>query len=277
MLSSYKNHQVEFGQLHQFSFPTNEDPFLLTINKDKVKFDFLLRIKRNSSKAIVFGSGAYDASSELRPPIFQRHKWIQYFDETTIFYNDPTLYLNKLNIGWGVGIGERHYLTEIAEILIILLEKLSIKNEKTLFYGSSAGGFMSLMLSGLIKESTALINNPQTIVWNYNDKHVNALFSTIEPQLTRNEIINRHTKRLNIIEFYKDIQYVPKINYVQNVSCLRDVEKHLNPFLIGLEQLDDHYYTDEIKVTLYSDKELGHSPLKLNESLKYIQNIVSNL
>lgn len=269
-MEQYEKHVVEFSQIKQYNFPNSYEPFILEINKDNVKFEFLIRLKGNSEKAIIFGSGAYDATSNLNPPIFQRHKWIKHFEENLIFYNDPTLYLGKINMGWGFGFKDRHYLEEIAELLKIILEMSGIKSEKTLFYGSSAGGFMSLMLGGIVKNSKVLVNNPQTIIWNYYDRHVNAMFDCTQPNLSREEILQKYRERLNILEFYKSIKYVPEITYLQNISSKRDITHHLNPFILGLEEILDEYIDNSIEIQLYSNSEQGHSPLGLQDSLNWL-------
>ncbi|UJW59001.1 glycosyl transferase family 2 [Salipaludibacillus agaradhaerens] len=275
MINEFERYRIDFADLNNFTIQLNS-PFILSITKDEVDFDFLIRVKKRNDKAIIFGSGAYDASSELEPPIFQRHKWMEHFDETLIFYNDPTLYLGEINIGWGFGTGDRHYLTEIAEILEILLEKINLKKEKTLFYGSSAGGFMSLLLGGLLKGSKVLVNNPQTIVWNYYDRHVNAMFETTKPSLSRKEIIESYSEKLNVRDFYKKIKYVPEITYLQNVTSGRDLTHHLNPFILGLSHLSDDYYTKEMKIQLYSDIKRGHNPIGINETIYRIKNTINN-
>lgn len=277
MLDSYQKYNINFMQLENYELPSDDTPFILTINKDDVNFDFLIRIKDDSDKALVLGSGAYDATSDLEPPIFQRHKWIKHFDETLIFYNDPTLYLGEINMGWGFGTAERHFLEEMAEIIDSLLQKMNIRNEKVLFYGSSAGGFMSMLLGGFLKGSSVLVNNPQTIVWNYYDRHVNAMFQSAILTLSRDEIIERHTDRLNVIDFYKKINYVPSITYLQNAASERDLTHHLTPFILGLEQVDEKAFISHLDVKLYMDRELGHSPLRLNESLAYIRKSLAQL
>ncbi|MED4018981.1 glycosyl transferase family 2 [Sutcliffiella cohnii] len=277
MDSLFQHYNLEYVNLDNFELPIGEKPYILQIVKDGIKFEFLIRTKECSKKAIIFGSGAYDATSELSPPIFQRHKWIKHFSENLIYYNDPTLYLGPINIGWGFGYKERHYLSEIGVILKALLKKMNVKEEKALLYGSSAGGFMSLMLAGYFKNAKVLVNNPQTIVWNYYDKHVNAMFKYGYPELSREEIINKYTKRLSILEFYKSINYIPPIYYLQNATSIRDIEAHLNPFLLGLSQFNDESIQTPIKVELYSDKELGHSPLRITESLTYINNVIDTL
>ncbi|HWJ76917.1 MAG TPA: glycosyl transferase family 2 [Niallia sp.] len=277
MLNNYENYRINYYMLKNFRFPQSEAPFLLTVMKENVKFEFLIRLKQESEKAIVFGSGAYDATSDLEPPIFQRHKWVKHFKENLIYYNDPTLYHGQINMGWGFGFEDRFYLEEIADILGILLDKASIKRTKTLFYGSSAGGYMSLLLGGLLKDSKVLVNNPQTIVWNYYDRHVNAMFSSAHHTLTRDEIIERYAYRLSSIEFYRKINYIPEVIYLQNVASERDLTHHLNPFITGLEQLDEHLFTNNITIRLYSDKKSGHSPLNLEKTVANINEVVQTL
>ena len=79
------------------------------------------------------------------------------FEDTVIYYNDPTLYLGKLSLGWGQGELNRFYLQDIANILEIVFVKLKVDSKNVLFYGSSGGGFMSLILAGFVKGSTALL------------------------------------------------------------------------------------------------------------------------
>ncbi|MUK87355.1 glycosyl transferase family 2 [Ornithinibacillus sp. L9] len=277
MLNNYQRYTVDYNQLEGFSLPVDDSPLVLVVIKGQVKFEFLIRLNQESEKAIVFGSGAYDATSELEPPIFQRHKWMKHFDENLIYYNDPTLYLGQINLGWGFGCQERHYLKEIALILEVLLNKAKLKRENTLFYGSSAGGFMSLMLAGFIKETVALVNNPQTIVWNYYDRHVNAMFNRAHPNLSREEIIEIYSNRLNVLSFYENINYVPKIIYLQNLASERDLTHHLTPFILGLGQMHLEDFFDRIKVELYYDKDLGHSPLRLKESVDYIKKTIDKM
>lgn len=273
MLKNYPHYYINYEGIQLLKFPLTNKPFLLTVFKSGVKFEFLIRIKKKSQKAIILGSGAYDAKSSLTPPIFQRHQWIPDLKGTLIFYNDPTLYLGQINIGWGHGTAERFYLKELSDILLVLLNKLNIDRKKVLCYGSSAGGFMSLMLSGLLK-STALVNNPQTIVHNYQERHVNEMFAAVHPNKTRQEIINQFTERLVVAEFYKKICYVPTIHYLQNVSCVRDVAYHLIPFVFELEKMD---YPINVMLYLYSNVKEGHNPLNKEKSLKYINGLLNGL
>ncbi|MGP4038854.1 glycosyl transferase family 2 [Gracilibacillus sp. D59] len=269
-MDGFKKRNISFHQLEREIFDQKE-PFILDVEKEGIHYEFLIKMNSDNDKAIVFGSGAYDASSDLQPPIFQRHKWIGEFEENLIYYNDPTLYLGSINIGWGFGREDVYYLKEISTIIMYLLKRLNISLNKTLLYGSSAGGFMSLMLGGFLKQPLVLVNNPQTIVWNYYERHVNAMFNSTMPNMEREEIIKKYKKRLNVVKFYKEEQFVPKIIYLQNVSSNRDITHHLDPFILGLKEIEDSNFNEKVEITLYADKKSGHNPLKKNETLRYIE------
>ena len=76
------------------------------------------------------------------------------FEDTVIYYNDPTLYLGKLSLGWGQGELNRFYLQDIANILEIVFVKLKVDSKMCCFW-QFWGGFMSLILAGFVKGSTA--------------------------------------------------------------------------------------------------------------------------
>ena len=55
------------------------------------------------------------------------------FEDTVIYYNDPTLYLGKLSLGWGQGELNRFYLQDIANILEIVFVKLKVDSKMCCF------------------------------------------------------------------------------------------------------------------------------------------------
>ncbi len=247
-----------------------DKPFILTITWDDVKFDFFVRLKSDSNKIMFFGNGAYD-SEKVKLPVFQRHSWINDINESVIIYNDPTLYLGKMNLGWGQGTADRFYLKDMSVIMSKMIAKLGIENSNVLFYGSSAGGFMSLYLAGLIKDSKALVNNPQTAVNKYYPTHVKKMYSFAYPDLEPSVIEEKYKERLDIAAFYKSINYVPNIYYLQNLACAHDVKNHLNPFLSRLTELNGKIDITRIRFDYYSDEEQGHNPLDKEDTLRYLK------
>ncbi|PGZ12863.1 glycosyl transferase family 2 [Bacillus cereus] len=268
MLNEVQKIEINYNQINDFQL-IYDSPFRLEIEWNQTNYEFFIHLKSSTPNLLVFGSGAYNAQ-KLKPPIFHRYSWTKYFDDSMIFYNDPTLYLGPINLGWGFGTTNEFYLQNIATILQIIMKRIEIDSNKVLFYGTSGGGFMSLVLAGFVKGSTALVNNPQTIIPNYYQSHVNLLFESVHPDLTREEIIKKFSDRLNVLDFYKKIKYIPKIHYIQNVLCEHDMQKHVLPFIDGLQEINEGAFLNLVKFEFYANKEEGHNPLSLEKSIQYI-------
>ncbi|WP_062320337.1 hypothetical protein [Halolactibacillus sp. JCM 19043] len=268
MFNDYHKVKINYNQLEDLIL--HDSPFFLSVDVNKIPFEFLINPNPVNKRAIIFGSGAYNPQ-KLSPPIFNRYSWKDEFNCTTIYYNDPTLYLEKVNLGWGYGTENHHYLKTISEILKILLNKLEITQSETLFYGSSGGGFTSIGLSTMIKKSKALVNNPQIFIDNY--------YETIRGNLkeavykSRNAKLDQH--RSNLIYLFKLENNIPEIFYAQNITCNHDVNKHLLPFIKELTQIDSTLFKQKIRIHLYSNKEEGHTPMSKEETLKIINEIIS--
>ncbi|WP_226618611.1 heparinase II/III family protein [Cytobacillus firmus] len=246
-----------------------QNPKILTVNKNNTLYDFLIRIKPDSPFLYVIGSGAYN-SKEYSPPNFQRHSWLERIDGNVIYYNDPTLYLGEINLGWGQGTVENYYLENVAEIIRILAGKMMIDNKNILFYGSSAGGFMSLMLGGMIKGSSVLVNNPQTIVSNYFRSHVEGMYEVSYSGLSFEEIKSTFKNRLDVTAFYASLDTIPNIYYLQNSACQHDMENHFTPFFKKHSQYLKEGKVGELITHLYFDEKENHNPVSEQETLEFL-------
>ena len=135
----------------------------MEVNYNNVKYEFLVRFSNTNKNLICPGSGAYDPK-KISPPIYNRYTWQNEFEESVIYYNDPTLYnipksplkynIPRLPLGWGIGKHDEWYISVVADIIRILALKNNIKSENILFFGSSGGGFTSIILASLIKNSS---------------------------------------------------------------------------------------------------------------------------
>lgn len=256
------------SELEHVKFPLDE-LFELQVNHNNVKYEFLIRFSSNNKNLICMGSGAFDPK-KISPPIFSRFTWESEFEESIIYYNDPTLYLNNssLRLGWGVGKNDQWYLLIIAEIIGILARKNDIKSENILFFGSSGGGFTSIILATLIKNSSAMVNNPQLFCkpWKeFFDNIIDVCFDNLD----KKTVFEQYKYRFNVLEMFKREKYVPPITYLVNVNSRLDMEQ-LIPFINGLAFFKSFEY--RINVLLYP-KENGHNGiLDKEETIKLIKN-----
>lgn len=283
MLDKYEKITIHYDQLDKFQFRSTE-PFLLSVKRDGVLFDFLIKMKKRSSHLIIFGSGAMNyLEKRVKPPYFQRLSWMNDLEDSVIFYNDPTLYLGEeLLLGWGQGTTDRFYLKDIAAILEILIKKSQVPFKNVLFYGSSGGGFMSLILSGYLEESSVLVNSPQTCITQWLKVPVQQVFKRSYPNMSEQEIIHEFPERIDVIKFYKQRKYVPKIYYLQNAYCKLDLENHLIPFMQGLRKMGADCHVNPVKIDLYYNVQPGpaalpeiggHGALGKEDTINYINKV----
>ncbi|WP_245629066.1 glycosyl transferase family 2 [Alicyclobacillus shizuokensis] len=278
-IDQYQKITVDYDLLSTLDLPI-AIPFVLTVNWNGVKFEFLIKINVNSPNLLVFSSGAMVTKVNL--PYFQRHSWIYDFEDSMIYYNDPTLYLGDIPLGWGQGTWDRFYLKDIATILTKLIGKIGVNQQNVLFYGSSGGGFMSLILAGYIRDSTALVNCPQTCLTKWLEIPVQNVFNLSYPSLSIQEVLKVFPERINVIKFYNHIKYVPKIYYLQNAACEYDMTNHVIPFLSDLQFMEDGCVVNKVIVDLYYDKQPGpailpalggHGALGKYETINYINQV----
>ena len=262
----YELIEKEFEDLKKQDLPKDKK-IILKVKKNGTLFEFLLFLRSSSKKVLVLGSGAFDRE-RIQPPIFNRHKWMDAIEESSILYNDPTLYLGEINIGWGYGSKERHYIKEIGDILKAIYQSNELKTSGVLYFGSSAGGFTSLMLASYMK-GWAFVNNPQTDINKYFSVYVNNLKCAVYGDAN----IKLEKQRANVVEWFKYNNFVPRIHYAQNLASSHDMENHFLPFIEQIRHLNNECFNGKITTYLYSDKEKGHNPMDTRETMGIIRNI----
>lgn len=234
--------KLDREEIAKTNFKT-KNPTIFEIHSDAVKFEFLICYKTRD-KALICGSG--NAHREKHPlPIFQRNSWIPDFQYTTIFYADPTLYLCDLTLTWYYGTKQRWYLEEIAGLLKRILDRLGIPLRNTVNFGSSGGGYSSIVMATMLG-SKATVINPQCNIVNY-DKYY---FKKLKGQISPND--EMLSSRTNVIEVMKTYQFMPYIHYIQNVKCERDLTDQLYPFLKELDE-NDFFCNEKLFVDFYAD------------------------
>lgn len=209
-----------------------------------VRFDFFIRYKPDSPQALILGTGAVGQHPR---PYFSRISWAEELPYTTIYYSDPTSYREGCTLGWGYGTNKRWYLMDIAVLLYRILDNLNLKPSDTLFYGSSGGGFTSMVLASMFR-SRATVINPQFIVENFWAKNVDALKAAC---LAKGETLL--PERTAVLPTFLREGWFPYLHVVQNIQAEADVERQLTPFLEQLthnridcdERLTIDFYSSE--------------------------------
>ena len=261
--------KLEFKEIKQYSFPLDK-PFGLQIKYGEQLFCFIIKFSSKNNNLICFGPGAHERNIN-KPPYFDRWSWFSHFEESTLAYADPMFFLDdKLRIGWFTG-GKKWDLKILSEIIQELSRNQRILNDNILFYGSSGGGYVSIALGTLIKNSKVLVNNPQIFLMNFDKKTLKTLFNLLEKELKckRQNIVENLQYRFNLIELFKKEQYSPSITYYLNILSENDITEHASPFINQLIKLN---YFNGINFCLYKQsKKIPHEPLPTNVTINIIK------
>ena len=270
---------LKIDEIEDFKFPQDKD-FKLKVTHNNIEYDFIIKLSSRNKNLIAFGSGAFSrdrttsSGKLIKPPYIHRWSWYKYFDESFIAYADPMFYLDdELTLGWYVG--EKDWYLEIISIIIkkICINQ-NIADENILFFGSSGGGFSSIGLACLIKDSKALVNISSFSVKDISQNHYDNLMNVLkrELNLSEEEIIEKINHRLDIIELFKYEHYVPPISYYINYNSKLDLNDRCMPFLNKILELDE--FNNDLSIHFYHDSDEtsgGHVPMSNKETINIIK------
>lgn len=244
----YQTYRLSYQELDEVELPDGQ-LVLYEIEKDGVLFELLLHPVLKSRQIVVFGNGRVHKHAAL--PFFHRLSWYSDVACSSVWYFDPSLYLGQARLCWGYGTNQRWYLRDIAAILEKIFEKLNISGNTRLFYGSSGGGFTSIMLACMLRGKAEVIN-PQYFPFQYYPSTVEQMQRSC---LKAGEALQE--ERVNAVALFRREGFVPYIHCTQNAAASDDMYVQLLPFL---EQVKEAFPEDfcRIHVTyLYSDR--GHN------------------
>jgi glycosyltransferase involved in cell wall biosynthesis len=267
----YPTEKIDYDDLDSYIINENM-PYILEVKKDKVKYEYLINWKKDNNKLIVFNNGAI-ANGNVKVPVFQRYSWLQILKTSSIFCMDPTLYVNDLSVGWGVGKNENYYLENSSIILKYIISKMNIKLENTVIYGTSAGGFLSIIMGVYLKGAKVVADNAQYDVANWAfisavDKVINYCFDNIGIAL-------KYPERFNVVDTFIKHNYVPPIYLHVNVCSSVDNSMQLVPFLQKIEKMKSIIEYNDIFITLHYEETKGHEGLSQEEAINVLYKILN--
>ncbi|MBR1802904.1 MAG: glycosyltransferase [Clostridia bacterium] len=266
----YPVEKIDYYDLENYQIK-EELLYILEVKKDNVKYEYLINRKKDNNKLIVFNNGAI-AGGNVKVPVFQRHSWASILKTSSVFCMDPTLYVNDLSVGWGVGKNENYYLENSSLILKTIIQKMKIALEDTVIYGTSAGGFLSIIMGTYLKGAKVVADNTQLDVSNWAfisavDYVMGYCFDNIGTAL-------KYPERFNVVDTFIKHNYVPKIYLHVNLCSKVDNSMQLAPFLERIETMKNIKEYNNIEITLHYEEKKGHDGLSQEEALETIYKIL---
>ena len=203
----------------------------------------------------------------------QRHSWANQIKTSSVFCMDPTIYINNyLQLGWGVGKNENYYLENSSLILKTIIAKMNISLNNTVIYGTSAGGYLSIIMGIYLKGAKVVADNAQldTKKWIFKealDSIITFCFDNISDSL-------KYKERFSIVDAFKKNGYVPKIYLHVNLCSVADNSTQLIPILCSMEESKDISGYNDIEVILHYEKEKGHNGLSYDDAINFLYKVL---
>lgn len=267
----YPAESIDYEKLEKYTIK-KDLTYVLSVIKDKINYEYLINFKSDNDKLIIFNNGAV-AGGNVKVPVFQRHSWANVLKTSSIFVMDPTLYVGDLSIGWGIGKNNNYYLENSSLILKTIINKMNIKLEDTIIYGTSAGGFLSIIMGIYLKGARAVADNAQLDVSNW--AFIDAVNNVIEYSFDNIASALKYPERFNVIDAFIKNNYVPKIYLHVNACSSVDNSMQLIPFLQKLEKMKNVDSYNNIEIILHYEPNKGHDGLSQGEALNFIYNLLN--
>lgn len=245
---------------------------VLRVIKDGVPYEYLINRRSDNDKLIVFNNGAI-AEGNVSVPVFQRHSWANILKTSSVFCMDPTLYLNSfLQIGWGIGKNDNYYLENSSLILKKIISKMGICLENTAIYGTSAGGYLSIIMGIYLKGAKVVADNAQLDVRNWIFKE--ALDSVVTFAFDNIGAALNYKERFSVVDAFEKNQYVPKIYMHVNLCSMADNSTQLIPFLKNAENMRGIKEYNDIEVILHFEPDKGHNGISMDDAIHFLYRIL---
>ncbi|MFM5753444.1 hypothetical protein ACET52_01095 [Aeromonas veronii] len=228
---------------------------------DSLSLSILAKLNPNQDFLLVLYNGAI-AGHYKNKPKFSRWSWADEANYSFICIDDPVVSeIGDTNLAWYIGTNEIDLQSKILSIIKSITKSLNIENNRVIFYGSSGGGFASLMSATLLKGSACIVSNPQTNILNYHkssvEKYIKSAFGEIE-----SNVYDKFKDRLSVMSRMTSENYLPTVYYKQNIIDKSHFNKHLKPFQSKYYEMlsETITYPNKLFLEIISHKD-GHSAI----------------
>lgn len=233
-------------------------------------FDMIVNLKSKSDFLVIINQSAAAPLKETIRPQYQRWSWTHSIISSTITVCDPMKEINtSLRAGWWIGYNEFNLVEYFTKQIQQLAHSLKIPSDHIVFYGGSAGGFSSIMMSIYLKGSIFISDIPQINLTDYQFK------AEVEAAIlsTYKSIDDCPLYFLDINQAIKRLGYFPKGIFLQNINDLHHFYHHFISFYNSSDKSKVWYYYYDFVHPIRG----GHVPLGKNSSITIINYVIMNI
>lgn len=228
-------------------------------------FHTYLKLVPGSPALVVFLPSARGADrTKWQNPQFSRWKWSQHLPVSSLVLDDPTIGNTDLVGGWFQGTREVWAVDAAAEIIAAVARQQSIPAQRILLYGSSLGGFGSLMLASRLRGAYAMAEVPQTDLQTYPFiRHIRSMTEHVYGSADVASIAQQFPTRFSVLEQWRAEQFVPRCHIIHEASDEPHGSSQFAPFAAQMTGVD------AVKLEVLS-RGCGHAVLPLELALPRI-------
>lgn len=246
-----------------------------------IKLECRLNQKVKNDYLIVTPNGAVNRkTSEL--PAFARWNWHGIFNSNILAIFDPALYLNdNLPIGWFAGTKYQNITAFVADTVLKVASLLDIPPNRIIFWGSSAGGYASILLAAQIGGASFISANGQTQIINYYKGHIEAYRQLFDSNATAESLAETYPEQWSAITALRSSYDKGKRTrgvIVQNTVDAKHYNEHYIQFCEHFNLPIEGGFNDKLHLysLLFTD-EKGHGPEPSEIAKKLIEEYLPKL
>lgn len=250
---------------------------LVRIPSGNAIFHAFVNVVPASRALIVFLPSARSADrSKWQNPQFSRWKWTQHVPVSSLVLDDPTIADNDLIGGWFQGTRDKWGIDAAAEVIAAVAQQQRIPESRILLYGSSIGGFASLMLAARLREAYAIAEVPQTDLRTYPFmRHIRSMVELVYGSSDVPTVAAQFLGRFSVLERWQMEGIVPRCHIIHEVSDEPHGSSQFSPFatqMIGAHMPQMKNVTIEIL-----NRGCGHAALTMELALPRIKAALDTL
>lgn len=238
-----------------------------------------LRVRPGSDRLTVLFNGAINPDISGGRIVFQRKTWACDIDSHCLYIFDPTMIkYPHLTLSWGLFDKTFDAFQEIVKFVEVVRASLGIiGGQKTLYFGSSGGGYQAIACASRDVNSTAFVINPQ-IDWTKYDgvRFVKQVAKAIFQCDSVEDIRIKYPEKTALWHYWQATGYFPICHYMVNVASPFDMQDQFRPLLDSLTHLGPQAF-NRITIAPYHNYELGHNPPSKADSLSVLNAILRHL
>lgn len=223
---------------------------------------FLIVRKEHTNKLLVLSNGAVDQSKAQGRPVFQRATWSPDIQHNQIYFCDPaTVGNSRLALAWGQVSRDYDVSSDAAEAVRGISKALHIHEAtRRTYFGSSAGGYLSLAMLAHDAGANAIVNNAQFDWTRWFPPAVNTLRNTHFTGMTPADLRQRMKIRTNVLSALVASGNPVRVTYLINMASKHDRQIDYPMFHYFVHQHPE--LCSDVRIRIYSDFAAGHNPIR---------------